>query len=85
MFSVSVDRHRTQRGERLRRRAAATAVASRVLVENRAHQAVRRRDRLFRRALVGADLLAGLLVVGLADRIFGVFGLESFFVISYVP
>jgi exopolysaccharide biosynthesis polyprenyl glycosylphosphotransferase len=73
VFSVSVDRRRTQRGERLRRRAAATAV-SRVLVESPSHEVVRRRDRIFRRALVGADLLAGLLVVGLADRIFGVFG-----------
>ena len=35
---------------------------------------VRSRDRVFRRALVGADLLAGLLVVGLADRLFGVLG-----------
>ncbi|MGZ4178091.1 MAG: hypothetical protein ACXVUX_17915, partial [Solirubrobacteraceae bacterium] len=45
-----------------------------MLVENRAHAAVNHRDRVFRRALVAADLLAGLLVVGLADRIFGVFG-----------
>ena len=73
MFSVSVDRRRTQRGERLRRRAAATAV-SRVLVESPSHEVVRSRDRVFRRALVSADLLAGLLVVGLADRLFGVFG-----------
>ena len=37
------------------------------LVESRAPAAVRRRDRVFRRALVGADVFAGLLVVGLAS------------------
>ena len=45
-----------------------------MLVESPSHEVVRRRDRVFRRALVAADVLAGLLVVGLADRIFGVFG-----------
>ena len=45
-----------------------------MLVESPSHEVVRGRDRVFRRALVGADLLAGLLVVGLADRLFGVFG-----------
>jgi len=70
VFSVSVDRHRAQRGERLRRRASAPA-ASPLLLESRSHEVVRRRDRVFRRALVGADVLAGLLVVGVADRIFG--------------
>ena len=73
MFSVSVDRRRIQRGERLRRRAAGIAV-SRLLVESTAHEAVRRRERVFRRALVAADLLAGLLAIGLADRIFGAAG-----------
>jgi exopolysaccharide biosynthesis polyprenyl glycosylphosphotransferase len=35
---------------------------------------VRRRDRVFRRALFGADVLAGLLVIGVADRVFGAAG-----------
>jgi exopolysaccharide biosynthesis polyprenyl glycosylphosphotransferase len=42
-----------------------------LLVESRPHAAVRQRDRVFRLALVGADLLAGLLVVGLAVQVFG--------------
>ena len=35
---------------------------------------MRHRERVFRGALVAADVLAGLLVVGLADRIFGATG-----------
>jgi exopolysaccharide biosynthesis polyprenyl glycosylphosphotransferase len=42
-----------------------------VLVESRSGTTVRRRERIFRRALVGADLVAALLVVGLASRVFG--------------
>jgi exopolysaccharide biosynthesis polyprenyl glycosylphosphotransferase len=45
-----------------------------VLVESRAPAAVRHRDRVFRRALVAADVFAGLLVVGLAIRVFGADG-----------
>jgi exopolysaccharide biosynthesis polyprenyl glycosylphosphotransferase len=41
------------------------------LVESRSREAVWQRERVFRRALIGADLLAGLLVVGLASRVFG--------------
>jgi exopolysaccharide biosynthesis polyprenyl glycosylphosphotransferase len=41
------------------------------LVESRSRETVGRREQIFRRALVGADLLAGLLVVGLASRVFG--------------
>jgi exopolysaccharide biosynthesis polyprenyl glycosylphosphotransferase len=43
-------------------------------VESRSREAVTRRERLFRRALVSADLLAALLVVGLALRVFGTSG-----------
>ena len=74
VFSVSVDRHRAQRSKRLRRRAAAVAVAAPgvpLLVESHSHEVVRHRERVFRGALVAADVLAGLLVVALADRIFG--------------
>ena len=74
VFSVSVDRHRAQRSKRLRRRAAAVAVAAAglpLLVESHSHEVVRHRERVFRGALVAADVLAGLLVVALADRIFG--------------
>jgi exopolysaccharide biosynthesis polyprenyl glycosylphosphotransferase len=44
------------------------------LVESRSREIVGRRERVFRRALVCADLLAGLLVVGLASRVFGAEG-----------
>ena len=70
MFSASAERNRAQKGQRLRRRAGAT-LGSALLLESRSHAVVRRRDRVYRRALVGADLLAGLLAVGLANRIFG--------------
>jgi exopolysaccharide biosynthesis polyprenyl glycosylphosphotransferase len=71
-FTASADRQRTSRRERFGRRAwLARYAGPAFLVESRAPAAVRHRDRLFRRALVGADALAGLLVVGLASRVFG--------------
>lgn len=73
MFSASVERNRAQEGERPRRRAGA-ALGSALLLESRSHAVVCQRDRFYRRALVGADLLAGLLTVGLANRIFGASG-----------
>jgi exopolysaccharide biosynthesis polyprenyl glycosylphosphotransferase len=45
-----------------------------LLVDSQSHEVVRHRERVFRGALVAADLLAGVLVVGLADRIFGANG-----------
>jgi exopolysaccharide biosynthesis polyprenyl glycosylphosphotransferase len=75
VFTSGVDR-RTQRPHRARRRAwlARNAAGPAFLVESRSPAAVRHRDRVFRRALVGADLFAGLLVVGLASRVFGATG-----------
>jgi exopolysaccharide biosynthesis polyprenyl glycosylphosphotransferase len=67
-----VERYRTHRPER--RRAGASwrdALDLELLVESRSRAAVRQRERLFRRALVAADLLAALLVVGLVTRVFG--------------
>ena len=72
MFTASVHRNLAPRRERFRRRLGLTRHPdSTVLVESRAPAAVRRRDRVFRRALVGADAFAGLLVVGLAWQVFG--------------
>jgi exopolysaccharide biosynthesis polyprenyl glycosylphosphotransferase len=71
-FTASADRQRTQRRERFGRRSwLARHAGPAFLVESRAPSAVRHRDRMFRRALGGADALAGLLVVGLASRVFG--------------
>jgi exopolysaccharide biosynthesis polyprenyl glycosylphosphotransferase len=67
-----VERYRTHRPER--RRAGASwrdALDLELLVESRSRAAVRQRERVFRRALVAADLLAALLVVGLVTRVFG--------------
>jgi exopolysaccharide biosynthesis polyprenyl glycosylphosphotransferase len=75
-FPASVDRDRPQRRERFRRRTWLTRAASgpAFLVESQSRAAVRHRERVSRRALVGADLFAGLLVVGLAARVFGAEG-----------
>jgi exopolysaccharide biosynthesis polyprenyl glycosylphosphotransferase len=72
VFTPGVD-HSTHRRERFPRRAwiARRAAGPAFLIESRSPAAVRYRDRSFRRALVGADVLAGLLVVGLATRVFG--------------
>ena len=72
MFTASADRQQTPRRERFGRRSwLARQAGPAFLVESRTPAAVRHRDRMFRRALVGADALAGLLVVGLASRVFG--------------
>jgi exopolysaccharide biosynthesis polyprenyl glycosylphosphotransferase len=66
-------RHRSQRRGRFRRAVpvARWTAGPRFLVESRSHEAVSHRERVFRRALVSADLTAGLLVVGLSLRVFG--------------
>jgi exopolysaccharide biosynthesis polyprenyl glycosylphosphotransferase len=71
-----VDRSRAPRRARFRRAANAAlgTPSSAFLVESRAREAIGERERAFRRALVGADVLAGLLVVGLASRVFGAYG-----------
>ncbi len=72
VFTAGADRNLAQRRGRFRRRLGLTRHPdSAVLVESRAPAAVRHRDRVFRRALVGADAFAGLLVVGLAWQVFG--------------
>jgi hypothetical protein len=75
VFNVRVERS-AQRSGGVRRRAYAKggSAESSLLVETRAHEVVRRRERIFRRALVAADLCAGLLVVGVAHRVFGASG-----------
>ena len=72
VFNVRVERH-AQRSGRLRRRRMPEAARPdhRCWSRAGAHAVVRRRERVFRRALVGADLFAGLLVVGLAPPVFG--------------
>jgi exopolysaccharide biosynthesis polyprenyl glycosylphosphotransferase len=76
VFSPRVARSRAQRRARLRGGAqvARGTAGPAFLVESRSHATVWRRERVFRRALVGADLVAGLLVVGLASRVFGAEG-----------
>ena len=68
-----VDHRSAQRRTRLRRGAwwLRGNVGPAFLVESRLRDAVWDRERVFRRALVAADLFAGLLVVGLASRVFG--------------
>jgi exopolysaccharide biosynthesis polyprenyl glycosylphosphotransferase len=67
-----VERYRTQRRERRRPGASwRDALDLELLVESRSRAAVRQRERVFRRALVAADVLAALLVVGLVTRVFG--------------
>ena len=73
MFSASAERNRAHKGQRPRRRAGST-LGSALLLESRSHAVVRHRDRVYRRVLVGADLFAGLLAVGVANRIFGTSG-----------
>jgi exopolysaccharide biosynthesis polyprenyl glycosylphosphotransferase len=73
VFPASVDRRPTQRRPRFRRSASWVRgnAGSAFLVESRSREAVGHRERVFRRALIGADVVAGLLVVGLASRVFG--------------
>ena len=67
-----VERYRTQRLQPRRPEASwRDALDLELLVESRSRAAVRHRERVFRRALVAADLLAALLVVGLVTRVFG--------------
>ena len=68
-----VDHRSAQRRTRLRRGAwwLRGNVGPAFLVESRLREAVWDREGVFRRALVAADLFAGLLVVGLASRVFG--------------
>jgi exopolysaccharide biosynthesis polyprenyl glycosylphosphotransferase len=79
-FPASVDQdHRqrpAERRPRLRRGAAwlRGGAGPAFLVESRSRDAVWRRERVFRRALIAADVFAGLLVVGLASRVFGATG-----------
>ena len=79
-FPASVDQHPGHRPAQRRARFRRGAVRLRggvgpdFLVETRSREAVAGRERVFRRALVAADLFAGLLVVGLASRVFGASG-----------
>jgi exopolysaccharide biosynthesis polyprenyl glycosylphosphotransferase len=79
-FPASVDQHgqrpAAQRRPRFRRGGSwrRNSVGPGFLVESRSREAVLERERVFRRALICADLFAGLLVVGLASRVFGAFG-----------
>jgi exopolysaccharide biosynthesis polyprenyl glycosylphosphotransferase len=72
-FPESLERYRPTRRGRFRRSVPTTRTASdpRFLIESRSREVVAHRERVFRRALVAADLLAALLVVGLASRVFG--------------
>jgi exopolysaccharide biosynthesis polyprenyl glycosylphosphotransferase len=74
--SAGLDEYRAPRRARFRRRAHLWRGASGggFPVESRSREVVAHRERVFRRALVGADVLAGLLVVGLASRVFGATG-----------
>jgi exopolysaccharide biosynthesis polyprenyl glycosylphosphotransferase len=68
----SIERYRSERPERRRPGASwRDALDLELLVESRSRAAVRQRERVFRRALVAADLLAGVLAVGLVFRVFG--------------
>jgi exopolysaccharide biosynthesis polyprenyl glycosylphosphotransferase len=71
--TVRVDRYRTQYRSRFRR-GGHLARGGGFLVESRSREAVVHRERVFRRSLLAADLLAGVLVVGLASRVFGSHG-----------
>jgi exopolysaccharide biosynthesis polyprenyl glycosylphosphotransferase len=76
-FPASVDRRPTRRRQRFRRRGVPLGranVGPAFLVESRSREAVGHRERVFRRALVAADVFAGLLVVGLASQVFGANG-----------
>ena len=75
VFNAGVDRQSVPRRSRFGRRVGSSRHADpTLLLESRAPRAVRRRDRVFRRALVGADVFSGLLVVGLDIRVFGALG-----------
>jgi exopolysaccharide biosynthesis polyprenyl glycosylphosphotransferase len=73
ILNDSASRHRSRRRGRFRRAVPVTRWngGPRFLVESRSREAVSHRERVFRRALVSADLIAGLLVVGLSLRVFG--------------
>jgi exopolysaccharide biosynthesis polyprenyl glycosylphosphotransferase len=79
-FPASVDHHPghrpAQRRPRFRRGAAWLRGngGPEFVVESRSRDAVWQRERVFRRALICADVFAGLLVVGLASRVFGATG-----------
>jgi exopolysaccharide biosynthesis polyprenyl glycosylphosphotransferase len=75
VFTVGVDRQSVPRRDRFRRRVGLSRHADpTLLLESRAPAAVRHRDLVFRRALVGADVFSGLLVVGLDIGVFGALG-----------
>jgi exopolysaccharide biosynthesis polyprenyl glycosylphosphotransferase len=76
-FRASVEHRPAQRRQRFRRRGVPLVrgnVGPAFLVESRSREAVGHRERVFRRALVAADVFAGLLVVGLASQVFGANG-----------
>jgi exopolysaccharide biosynthesis polyprenyl glycosylphosphotransferase len=80
-FPASVDQHHgqrpaAQRRPRFRRGGSwlRNGAGPGFLVESRSREGVLERERVFRRALICADLFAGLLVVGLASRVFGATG-----------
>jgi exopolysaccharide biosynthesis polyprenyl glycosylphosphotransferase len=86
VFPASVDGRSAQRRPRFRRGALSMRgdIGPAFLVENRSREAVGYRERVFRRALIAADASAGLLVVGLASRVFGADG-PGFTALALVP
>ena len=71
VFTPGIERYRAPRVGRPAGRSRRDALDLELLVESRSRAAVRQRERVFRRALVAADLLASLLVAGLVIRLFG--------------
>jgi exopolysaccharide biosynthesis polyprenyl glycosylphosphotransferase len=73
VLNDNVSRHPSPRRGRFRRAVPIVrgAPGPSFLVESRSREAVSHRERIFRRALVSADVFAGLLTVGLALRVFG--------------
>jgi hypothetical protein len=73
VLNDSVSRHPSPRRGRFRRAVPAVrgTPGPSFLVESRSREAVSHRERIFRRALVSADVVAGLLTVALALRVFG--------------
>jgi exopolysaccharide biosynthesis polyprenyl glycosylphosphotransferase len=71
--TVSSGRDSAHRRARLRRGGHVDRARG-FVVGSRSREVIGHRERVFRRTLVAADLLAGLLVVGLASRIFGAEG-----------
>jgi exopolysaccharide biosynthesis polyprenyl glycosylphosphotransferase len=75
MFTAGVHRHPAPRRDRPARGVGFSRPADpALLLESRPPASVRHRDRVFRRVLVAADVFAGLLVVGLAMRMYGADG-----------